>query len=46
MYQVKKEASSMNAKEFIKALDHITEEKNISKDVVFEAMALALLCCR
>ena len=32
----------MNAKEFIKALDHITEEKNISKDVVFEAMELAL----
>ena len=32
----------MNAKEFIKALDHITAEKNISKDVVFEAMELAL----
>ena len=32
----------MNAKEFIKALDHITEEKNISKDVVYEAMELAL----
>ncbi len=32
----------MNTKEFIKALDHITEEKNISKDVVFEAMELAL----
>lgn len=32
----------MNGKEFIKALNHITEEKNISKDVVFEAMELAL----
>ena len=32
----------MNSKEFIKALDHIVEEKNISKDVVFEAMELAL----
>ena len=32
----------MNAKEFIRALDHITAEKNISKDVVFEAMELAL----
>ncbi len=32
----------MNSKEFIKALDHITEEKGISKDIVFEAMELAL----
>lgn len=32
----------MNSKEFIKALDHIVEEKNISKDIVFEAMELAL----
>ena len=32
----------MNSKEFIKALNHIVEEKNISKDVVFEAMELAL----
>ena len=32
----------MNSKEFIKALDHIIEEKNISKDVVIEAMELAL----
>ena len=32
----------MNSKEFIKALDHITEEKGISKDFVFEAMELAL----
>lgn len=32
----------MNSKEFIKALNNIVEEKNISKDVVFEAMELAL----
>lgn len=32
----------MNGKEFIKALDHIVEEKHISKDVVYEAMELAL----
>lgn len=32
----------MNAKEFLKALDHIVEEKNISKDVVLEAMEMAL----
>lgn len=32
----------MDSKEFIKALDNIVEEKNISKDVVFEAMELAL----
>lgn len=32
----------MNGKEFIKALDHIVEEKNISRDVVLEAMELAL----
>lgn len=32
----------MNAKEFLKALDHIVEEKNISKEVVLEAMELAL----
>jgi len=32
----------MNSKEFIKALNHIIEEKNISKDFVFEAMELAL----
>lgn len=32
----------MNAKEFLKALDHIVEEKNISRDVVIEAMELAL----
>ena len=34
--------NSKECKEFIKALDHIVEEKNISKDVVFEAMELAL----
>jgi N utilization substance protein A len=32
----------MDAAAFIKAVDHIAAEKNISKDVVFEAMELAL----
>lgn len=32
----------MNSKEFIKALNYITEEKNISKDFVFDAMEQAL----
>lgn len=32
----------MNSKEFIKALNNIVEEKNISKEVVFEAMELAM----
>lgn len=32
----------MNVTEFLKALDHIVEEKNISRDVVIEAMELAL----
>ena len=32
----------MNPQEFLKALNHIVEEKNISKDIVFEAMELAL----
>ncbi len=32
----------MNSKEFIKALNFITEEKNISKDFVLEAMEVAL----
>lgn len=32
----------MNATEFLKALDNIVEEKNISRDVVIEAMELAL----
>jgi len=34
---------SMNAKEFMRALDHIIDEKNISKQVVIEAMEQALL---
>lgn len=33
----------MNNEEFIKAVDIVSEEKNISKDVIFEAMELALL---
>lgn len=32
----------MNSKEFIKALNNLVEEKNISADVVYEAMQLAL----
>lgn len=32
----------MDAKAFIAAVNHIVEEKNISKDIVFEAMELAL----
>ena len=32
----------MNSKEFIKALDNLVEEKNISPDVVYEALQLAL----
>lgn len=32
----------MDAKEFINAVNNIVQEKNISKDVVFEAMELAL----
>lgn len=32
----------MDAQAFIKAVEHIVAEKNISKDVVFEAMELAL----
>lgn len=32
----------MNSKELIKALDNLVEEKNISADVVFEALGLAL----
>lgn len=32
----------MDSKAFIKALDNIVKEKNISADVVFEAMSLAL----
>lgn len=33
----------MNAKEFMRALDHIVDEKSISKDVVIDAMEQALL---
>ena len=32
----------MNGREFIKAVDHIIKEKGISKEVVFDAMKLAL----
>ena len=32
----------MDTKEFIKALNHITEEKGVSKDFVFDAMEAAL----
>lgn len=32
----------MNGEEFIKAVKHIVEEKNISEDIVFEAMEQAL----
>ena len=32
----------MNGKELIKALNNLVEEKNISADVIFEALELAL----
>ncbi len=32
----------MNGKEFLKALDNIVKEKNIDKDIVYDAMELAL----
>ena len=32
----------MDAKAFIKALDNLSEEKNIEKDIIYEAMELAL----
>ncbi len=32
----------MNAKEFLNAVDYIVKEKNIDKDIVFDAMELAL----
>ena len=32
----------MNSKEFLKALENITKEKNIDKEIVYEAMELAL----
>lgn len=42
MYLAKKGMKKMNSKEFIKALDNIILEKGISKDVVYDAMELAL----
>ena len=39
---VSKEESKMNGKELIKALNNLVEEKNISADVIFEALELAL----
>ena len=32
----------MNASEFLKAVDNIVKEKNIDKEIVFEAMETAL----
>ena len=32
----------MDSAEFIRAVDHIVAEKNISRDTVFEAVELAL----
>ena len=40
--QVVEETNEMNPEEFIKAVKGITKEKNISEDIVFEAMELAL----
>jgi len=40
--QVVEETNAMNPEEFIKAVKGIVKEKNISEDVVFEAMELAL----
>lgn len=42
MYLVKKGMKKMNSKEFKKALDNIILEKGISKDIVYDAMELAL----
>ena len=43
MYMVNlKEMIKMNGEEFIKAVDGISKEKGIDKEVVFEAMELAL----
>jgi N utilization substance protein A len=38
----RKRVDNMDGASFIKAVDAITEEKSISKDIVFEAMELAL----
>jgi N utilization substance protein A len=40
--QVVEETNEMNPEEFIKAVKGIVKEKNISEDIVFEAMELAL----
>ena len=40
--QVVEETNAMNPEEFIKAVKGIVKEKNISEDIVFEAMELAL----
>ena len=43
MYMVKvKEVEVMNASEFLKAVDNIVKEKNIDREIVFEAMEAAL----
>src|SRR5574344_1964639 len=43
MYMLnQKEMITMNSKEFIKAVDTIVKEKNIDRELVFEAMELAL----
>jgi len=43
MLLVKKEEKiKMNSEEFIKALNNIAQEKKISRDIIFEAMELAL----
>ena len=34
----------MNKEEFIKAVDIVSKEKCISRDVIFEAMELARIC--
>ena len=38
----RKKVSSMKGKEFLKSLDNIVEEKSIDKDLVYDAMELAL----
>ena len=42
MYMERVKVIKMNGKEFIKAVDLITKEKGIDREVVFEAMELAL----
>ena len=36
---------AMNSKEFLAAVDNIVKEKGIDKEVVYEAMELALHFC-